>query len=336
MNTRASLSLLAAVALLFVPGTSAPTASVAHAQAATQIRLVTLAPRGSPPYRVFTAWNNSLREQTAGRLELHVVPGSSGDERQFVRDLRAGTVDAAALTSIGLAQIARSVLVLQAPGVAEDYPELDRVRAALDVELRHELESNGVVLLGWGEAGRVRVFSTHPITSPAELAAAHPWQFPGDDIFGEFLHQIGATGVPLPLAGVLPALTAGTVDVVVGSATAVTALQWHTHVTHVIEQSRAILVGATVYDAADYHALSAADRTVLDATAAQAHARLQSQMRTGDDGFYTTLTAHGITPVAATAHDAEWRQAAQRTRDALVGRVYSRALLDRALAAAAP
>jgi TRAP-type C4-dicarboxylate transport system substrate-binding protein len=338
MQHRSLLALFVALALVLIPGAFAPL-DTAGAQppattATTTIRLATLAPRGSAPYRLLTAWGNTLREQTGGALTLHIEASGTADERTFVHNLQSHTIDAAALTVIGLSQISGSTLVLQAPGVAEDYAQLDRVRAALDTELRADLATHGVVLLTWGEAGRGRIFSTHPITSPSDLRTSHPWQFAGDQVFGEILHQAGATGVPLGLSDVLGALGAGRVDVIAASATAVNALQWHTHLTHVIRDSHAVLIAGTVYSKPAYDALPQALRTALDTTAAQVQTRLVQQVRRDDDRAYQTLVSRGMIEVDATAHDAEWNQVAQRTRDALVGRAYSRDLLTRAMAAA--
>ncbi len=273
--------------------------------APTTIRIATLAPRGSAPYRVLTAWGNSLREQTGGQLLLHVESGS--DESAFVTRLQHREIEAAGVTSVGLSTLCRPVLVLQAPGVVEDATQMDRARAALDATLRAELSTSGYTLLGWGEA---------------------------DPIFGEFLTQIHAHAVPLPLAGVLPALTGGSVDVVLGSATIINALQWHTRLTHVIAGSRSVLMGATVMHRSAYEALPAAQRTVLDATSAQAHARLLRDMRTSDDRAYATLVSHGLIETDASAATTAWTQAARDTRNALVGRLYTQALLNQAWTAA--
>lgn len=330
MQHRNALALLLALSLALVAGGT--TSAQPPAATPTTIRIATLAPRGSAPYRVLTAWGNSLRDQTGGQLLLHVDTGS--DERAFVSELQAHHLEAAAVTSVGLSTLCRPVLVLQAPGVVEDYAQMDRARTALDATLRAELATSGYTLLGWGEAGRGRIFSTHAVTTPTDVAGGHPWQLPGDAIFGEFLTQIHATPVPLPLSGVLGALGNGSVDVVLGSATIINALQWHTRLTHVILGSRSVLMGATVMSRSVYEGLPAAQRTALDTTAAQAHARLLHDIRASDDRAYATLVSRGLIETNADSANAAWTQAAQATRTALVGRLYTQALLTQAMTAA--
>jgi TRAP-type C4-dicarboxylate transport system substrate-binding protein len=154
-------------------------------------------------------------------------------------------------------------------------------------------------------------------------------------MFGEFLRIVGANGVSLGIPEVLPALSTGQIDTVIASATAVSALQWHTRVTHVTRQSAAMLVGATILWRDDYTALSDDVRTALDDTSARAHQTLVRTIRRDDDRYYTSLTTeHGLTEVDGAAYESEWRDVARRTREAMVGRLYDRALLDRVMAAA--
>jgi TRAP-type C4-dicarboxylate transport system substrate-binding protein len=158
----------------------------------------------------------------------------------------------------------------------------------------------------------------------------------GDTLFPEFLRTVECRGgVTAPIADVLPGLTAGRIDTVVASPTAVSALQWHTRLTHVMQQSNAVLVGATLFSREDVQALPADLQEVLRTTGAQAHQRLSEAVRREDDRYFQTLTAAGgtMTTVDASPHEAAWRAAAQQTRERMVGPVFSRELLDRVLAA---
>jgi TRAP-type C4-dicarboxylate transport system substrate-binding protein len=332
MKRRTFIMAVLAVLLASVPG-AVP--RQVDAQEAITFRMATLAPRGSAWMRVFEAWNNSLRQRTNNRLSFQFYPGGSqGDERDVIRKIRSGQLDGAAVTSTGLSLVVRPVLVLQAPGVVENYQQLDRVRSALGPEFSQQFEQNGVRLLGWGDVGQGRIFSNRPIQRPADLRSVRPWVWRDDSMFGEFLEVVGATGVRLGVPEVLPALSTGQIDTVVASATAASALQWHTRVTHVTQQANAILVGATIMSQQRYAALPADLRQAFDETSAQAHTQLVRRIRQDDDRFYTALTTqHGLTPVDASAHQSEWRDAARQTRERLAGRVYPRELMERVIAA---
>jgi len=333
MKRRTLVMALFALGLVTLPGT-APRG--ADAQDTTTLRIATLAPRGSAWMRVFNAWNNSLRQRTNNRLQLRVYAGGSqGDERDVIRKIRIGQLDGAAVTSTGLGLIVRPILVLQAPGVVETYRQLDRAREAMSDEFGQQFEANGVKLLGWGDVGEGRIFSNQPIRRPRDLRSVRPWVWRDDSMFGTFLEVVGANGVRLGVPEVLPALSTGQIDTVVASATAASALQWHTRVTHVTEQANTFLIGATLLSKQKYDSLPADLRQALDETSEQAHSTLVRRIRRDDRRYYRALTTrHGLTAVDLSAHESEWDQAAEQTRNRLAGRLYPRALMQRVMRAA--
>ncbi len=333
MKRRTILMALLALALVSLPGTMPRSVD---AQEAVTLRIATLAPRGSAWMRVFDAWNNSLRQRTSNRLSLRFYPGGSqGDERDVIRKIRNGQLDGAAVTSTGLSLVVRPALVLQAPGVVENYQQLDRVRTRLGPELSAQFQENGMRLMGWGDVGEGRIFSNRPILRPRDLRSVRPWVWRDDSMFGEFLEVVGANGIRLGVPEVLPALSTGQIDTVVASATAASALQWHTRVTHVTQQPNTILVGATILSQEKYDALPADLKAALDETSAQAHTALVSRIRRDDARYFTALTTqHGLTAVDVSAHQDEWRDAARQTRERLAGRLYPRDLMERVMATA--
>lgn len=333
MKRRTLIMALLALLLVSLPGTMPRTVG---AQEAITLRIATLAPRGSSWMRVFDAWNNTLRQRTNNRLTLRFYAGGSqGDERDVIRKIRIGQLDGAAVTSTGLSLVVRPVLVLQAPGVVEDYAQLDRARTAMNDEFSRQFQENGVRLMGWGDVGQGRIFSNRPITRPQDLRSVRPWVWRDDSMFGEFLEVIGANGVRLGVPEVLPALSTGQVDTVVASATAASALQWHTRTTHVTRQANTILIGATILSQERYASLPEDLRAALDETSVQAHTALVRRIRQDDDRFYTALTTrHGMTEVDLSAHQNEWRDAARQTRERLAGRLYPRELMERVMRAA--
>lgn len=326
---------MASIALLLVslPGTMP---RPVDAQEAVTLRIATLAPRGSAWMRVFDAWNNSLRQRTNNRLQLRFYPGGSqGDERDVIRKIRIGQLDGAAVTSTGLSLVVRPVLVLQAPGVVENYEQLDRVRSSMGAEFQSQFQENGMRLMGWGDVGEGRVFSKQPVRRPQDLRSVRPWVWTDDAMFSAFLEVVGATGIRLGVPEVLPALSTGQVDTLVASATAASALQWHTQVTHVTQQPNALLIGATILSQPKYESLPADLRAALDETSEQAHSALVSRIRRDDRRYYTALTTrHGMTAVDVSAHESEWRDAARQARERLAGRLYPRALMERVMRAA--
>ncbi len=324
---RRVLLLVPLVVLLFaVPG-GEPSAG---AQEQVSIRLATIAPRGSAWMRGFGQWNQRLQRETNGRLRLQIYPGgAAGDERTVVRKLRAGQLDAAAMTTTGLGLIARQVLVLQAPGVIESYEQLDAVRSALAPELEQQFQDNGFVLLGWGDAGQTRLFSKHRIDRPSQLRQVRPWVWRDSPVFVEYLRAAGANGVPLALPEVLAGLSTDRIDTVPGSALAAVSLQWFTQVRYVSEQASGVVVGALVLRKETFDSLDETSQRALLETSRDNSGQLARAIRGADQRAYRALVQRGLTPVNAGAHRDEWVAVARRARENLTGRLYSRDLLER-------
>lgn len=334
MMRRFLITALVAGVALAVPGSSPPPVDAQNQ--AVELRIATLAPRGSAWMRVFNAWNADLQQQTNNQVSLRFYPGGvSGDERDFIRKIRADQMDGAAVTTTGLSQVARSILVLTAPGVASTYQEVDRVRSgAMGDQLNGILEAEGMVNLGWGDVGEARIFSTSPIQRPQDLRSARPWAWREDVVFSEFLRVVGANPVRLGVPEVYPALQTGQVNAVPASALAAVSLQWHTRLTHVTADSSGVIIGATILKKDKFDALTADQQAALRSTSAQAHTLLQRVIRRDDQRAYERVLERGMTAVSTTAYEAEWRQAASQTRQQLTGRLYSAQLLQQVWRAA--
>jgi len=121
---------LAASAFLLPRAVSAPQASAAGP---IIIRFASLAPAGSGFMKISKAWNRTVKKETNNRVELRFYSGGSqGDERDFVRKMRAGQMDGAGISTTGLGMVARPVLVLTAPGLLTEYEQLTRARTELN------------------------------------------------------------------------------------------------------------------------------------------------------------------------------------------------------------
>ena len=297
---------------------------------ATTLRIATLAPNGSSWMRVYNAWNNSLKQKTGGRLQLHFYAGgAAGDERDFVRKMRAGQIDGAAITTMGLGQIVRSCLVLQAPGVCYSYKRIDAVRGQLDAEFKGQFDAAGFTLLGWNDAGQSRVFSNRPLNKPEDMRQTRMWSWRDDPTWQSVLQAAQVNGVALGLNEVYPALRTNRIDAFPGTSIAAVAFQWYTKATHVTAEPRGVVIGATVLKKDRLDALPGDLKQALLDTAGQAHQALAKVIRRDDQRAFNTITQRGVTPVSVAANAAAWEAILQQARQALVGKLYPASLLSR-------
>ena len=99
---------LLAVSAFLLPG--AVSTPQANAASPIVIRFASLAPAGSGFMKVMKAWNRSLKAGTENRVEFRFYGGGSqGDERDFIRKIRAGQMDAAGVSTTGIGLVVRAV-----------------------------------------------------------------------------------------------------------------------------------------------------------------------------------------------------------------------------------
>lgn len=327
---RSRLLLVAALmaAATFIPGTATP--STAVAEAATTIRIASLAPPGSSFVKVLKAWSRTLQKETEGRVELRVFSGGSeGDDRDLIRRIKAGKLDAAGVATTGLSLIAPEVQVLTAPGLLTTDAALDQVRTKLDDRFRKMIEDGGFKLLTWGDGGKNRVFASKAFSSPADLAAQSAWAGKGNPVLEEFVKAVGSNPVRVGSAGVFPALGKKKLEVVPASAMAAVAFQWYTRLKAMTSSNFNIIVGGSVISKKKFDQLSPEDQETLLATANRAAKKLDQIVQRDDDRAYETLLSRGIEVVDTTPHQAAWDAAAKKARERLAVRgVYSKSLLQ--------
>ena len=325
--------LLLLVAALLLPGTTTPT----KAEEGYTLRIASLVPDGSSWMKVLNAWNKTLKERTNGKLKLRFYPGGSqGDERDFVRKMRVGQLDGGVVTMTGMSMLIPAMNVLVLPGLLETYEKLDRVREKMAPDFGAMFEKEGFKLVGWGDAGKTRLFSVKPIKRPSEIKAMRPWVWKDDPIFVEFYQVIGASAVRLGVPEVYPALQTRMVDVVSSSAITAVSFQWYTRVKYMTAHNSAIIVGGTMMRKDKYDELPADLQEAFDSTAARAHEILNKVVRKEDEKAYKVVVEKGIQPVDAGDGKAEWDEAHKKVRDNLTGRMFPKSLVAAVTAAAKP
>jgi TRAP-type C4-dicarboxylate transport system substrate-binding protein len=252
----------------------------------------------------------------------------------MIRRMRIGDLEAASLTAAGLGELVRDVLVLQVPGVITTREEADRVRAGYTDELRQRFHDEGWELLGWGDAGRVRMFSSTAIRRPSDLRSRRPWVRDGDAVFSAVLEEAGASGVVLGVPEVLAGLRTGMIDTVPASALVVSALQWFTTLGHVTAGSSGFVVTGLVVRGSFVSELSEPERAALIETARESEGRVSRALRRADDELFDALLERGMVADDVSAHEDEWRALAEGARGRLRDRVVPGALIDRVMAMA--
>lgn len=297
------------------------------------IRMATLAPKGSTWMKVFDAWNNSLKQKTQGALEIQFYAGgAAGDERDMVRKMHAGQIDAAAITTSGLWQLGKQTtrcLVLQAPGVCYNYARIDAVRTKMRSEFEGYFDADGFKFLGWGDAGQGRIFSNKPITTPTDMQGLQMWAWKDDPTWQSVLTAVGGVNsVPVGLPEVYPMLNTGKINAFPGTSIAAIAFQWYQKAQFVTQEPRGIVIGAMVVKKDKFKSLPGPLQEALLETGEKAQQALAKAIRNDDETAFKTIVGKGVKPISVAAKQGEWDAVLKKARQSLVN-LYTPELLKR-------
>jgi TRAP-type C4-dicarboxylate transport system substrate-binding protein len=319
-------SLLACALCLIGPGPSAA------ATTTNVIKIATLAPRDSSFMRAFDKIDKRMREISGGEVQFRLYPsGTAGDEKDMLRKMRAGQLDAAMVTSDGLGVALSEVNVLRAPGVVVNYKQLQAVQEALMPEFAQSFEKKGLKLIGWGEAGEYRYFSQKPIQTTADIRTMRPWLSPDSPVMKEIWRAIGATPVPMGMGEVYGGLQTKMLDLVESTAIAYVALQWQgSDLAYMTEDTNGVLVGGWLMNKNVFDSLKPEWQAELMTLAHADTDGNRVRARQADKQAFDRLISRGYKLSKLTPEGkAQMEQIRKQVRDRLVGRVYTADLLAR-------
>jgi TRAP-type C4-dicarboxylate transport system substrate-binding protein len=318
-------------------GLCAVTALALHATPAAadnvELRIATLAPSGSPWMAVLDKSAAEIKTKTAGRVTLkYFEGGQQGDERDFVRKIKLGQLDGAAVTAIGLSMIDESIRVLELPMMFQSTDEVDYVADKMWPYFQKKFEKKGFKLNDRGEVGWAYFLSKNKVESLADLKGQKLWQWGDDRLVGAMFKKLGLNGVPLGVPEVDSSLTSGRITACYGSPVAAVALQWYTKVKFMTSMPMSYGIGATVVSLETVKKISAEDQKAVEAIGKAGSKKLRKVIRKANEDAKNTMTRKGVTVVQspATLVD-EFTKNALEVHKELVGKLYSQEELDMVL-----
>jgi len=323
-------------AAVLVLAASCLAAAALPLRAQSVIKFATLAPEGSTWMKAMRAFTNEVSSKTAGRVKFKIYAGGvSGDEKDVVRKIRLGQLQAGGFTGVGIGEIAPEARLLDTPFLFKNAAEIDLVYKTFDADFRKYFESRGYVLLGWAEVGNVNVFSNTPVTRPEDLRSLKIWLWEGDPIAEAMFAAMKIKPIPLSVVDVMPSLQTGMLNAVYGSPLSVIALQWFTRMKYVLSLPITNASGAAVISKKAFDALSKEDQKTMLELGARHFRALTLQSRKDNEASVGILKAKKLvfTDPAGPAVVAEFEKAGEEARLSLVGKLYPKELLDRVEAA---
>jgi TRAP-type C4-dicarboxylate transport system substrate-binding protein len=246
-----------------------------------------------------------------------------GDEPDMVRKMRVGQLHAAALTGVGLSEIAPEVMALQLPMLIRSDEELDYVREKLAPELEARLLKQGFVVVNWGEAGWVHFFGQVPVVSMDDLKKVKLMVWSGNA--GELAawKNVGANPVPLPVTEMHAGLKSGLITAFATTPLAALSFQWFGSAPEMSDMKWAPLIGATVVTEKQWNALPEALRPALLKSGEKAGTLFRSETRKRSEEAVDAMKKIRLTVHHASAEDvARWEKQARLSWPKLMGKSY--------------
>ena len=298
-----------------------------------ELRIATLAPSGSPWMEVLDKANAEIKDKTAGRVTLkYFEGGQQGDEKDFVRKIKLGQLDGAAVTSIGLAMIDESIRVLELPMLFESAEEVDYVADKMWPHFQEKFAKKGFKLQDRGEVGWVYFLSTNKVESIGDLKGQKLWMWGDDALVGAMFKKLSLNGVPLGVPEVDASLTSGKINACYGSPVAAVALQWYSKVKFMTSMPMSFAIGATVVSLDSLKKLSADDQKTVEGISNTYAKKLRKTIRKANDDAKSTMTRKGITVVQTpVAMVDDFTKQSKEVWTELTGKIYSKDELDQVI-----
>ncbi|MEO7732737.1 MAG: TRAP transporter substrate-binding protein DctP [Kofleriaceae bacterium] len=312
---------LCAVAVLATLGMTRP----ARAEG-TELRIATLAPSGSTWMVVLDKAANETKEKSAGRVTLkYFEGGQQGDERDFVRKIKLGQLDGAAVTAVGLVMIDESIRVLELPMMFQSTEELDYVADKLWPYFQKKFEKKGFKLNDRGEVGWIYFLSKSKVEKIADLRGQKLWLWGDDQLVSAVFKKLGLNGVPLGVPEVDAALTSGKIDACYGSPVAAVALQWSSKVKFMTSMPMSFAIGATVVSLDAYKKISAEDAKLVEDIGRANAKKLRKEIRKANEDAKGTMSRKGVTVIQTpVAMVDDFTKQANEIWTELTGKIYSK------------
>jgi len=297
------------------------------------VKMATLVPDGSSWHLILKETADKWRTLSNGNVNVRLYAGGvAGDDPDVVRKMRLGTLNAGVLTSVGVAEIDKSVYALGVPMMYDSYDELYYVLEKMRPRLESSLEAKGFVVLNWADGGWVHFFAQKPVATPDDLKTAKMFVWAGDATSLDLWKSAGFNPVPLPATEIATALQTGLVNALGCPPQVAVISQYYNYAKNMTDLPWQLLLGATVINKSVWDRIPADVRPALLQAARESGARLQEEIRKSGDRDVEAMRKRGLNVVAVDARAREqWKKTAESLYPRIRGGIVPADAFDEAL-----
>ena len=309
----------------------------AEQEAKVVIKMAAIAPQGTNIANVFEEIGKQVWEKTNHEVALKIYWGGvQGDEKDVLRKMRLGQLHGGSFMGPALGTIVPEVRVTEIPYVFWNYGEVDYVRSQLESSMTKQFADKGFVVLGWMDLGFVYTFSKVPIVSLEVARKQKWWTMEGDPMGRAIFEALGIAPISLSLSDVATALSTNLIDCAPSTPFGAVAFRWYTRFKYMSDLPSTSILGATLINKDIWDKISPGSQKIILDIARKEHEKIVSTIRQDNAKSLVLLKKSGVHVVRSdegNAKDGDYiLAAAKKVREGMVGKLYSRELLNRTLA----
>ena len=301
------------------------------------IKMAAIAPQGTNIANAFEDLAKQVWEKTNHEVAFKIYWGGvQGDEKDVLRKMKLGQLQGGGFMGSTLGTIVPEVRVTEIPYVFWNSGEVDYVRSQLESGMTKQFADKGFVVLGWMDLGFVYSFSKVPITSLEVARKQKWWTMEGDPMGRAIFDALSISPISLYLSDVATALSTNLIDCAPATPFGAVAFRWYTRFKYMSSLPSTSILGATLINKDTWDKISPGSQKIILDIARKEHEKVVRTMRQDNAKSLVLLKKSGVRVVSSdegNAKDSDYvLAAAKKVREGLVGKLYSRELLDRTLA----
>src|ERR1700674_1804246 len=172
-------------------------------------------PLGYPTVEAIQRMGKKLEAATNGRISIQMYPSMQlGGEKEMIEQAQVGALQIARISVGAMGPVVDELNVFNLPFVFRDEAHMRQViDGPIGVDLLERVSGSSarLIALGWRDAGTRNVYSSKPVTKPADLKGMKV-RMMGNPIFVETMNAMGGNGVAMGFNELYSALQTGVVD----------------------------------------------------------------------------------------------------------------------------
>lgn len=298
------------------------------------LRLGTLAPRGTSFHKSLMQMGEKWRQVSGGTVRLTIYPdGTQGSEADMVGLMQTGNLDAGLLTSSGLSEIEPAVNAQQnMPLMFNSLEEVDYVTQKLRPMLEKRMLDKGYIVLFWTDSGWVRFFSKSPVVHPDDLRRLKLFTWAGNTHEYDLWKASGFNPVALETAGIAQGLMSDTINAIPMPPFYAMAGQLYNQTKYMLELNWGCLVGAAVVKKKSWDRLDPQVREAMLKIAAETGQQIKAEGRKESQEAVAAMVKRGLIVNKVTPEiEAEWRAVIDKVQDQIRGKIVPADMFDESM-----